>query len=250
MNGVVSENIDSDDDEPTGLQPKHLPDIMTTCEEDVLIKEYLKGQVGQTADYCIVGGRSNCRWYAYYVYNYIIENILNPMRKYYYIMVLFLLCVNTGCTLIFPQKMPDDVHINPDKCIALGLGSDNCAVYRFPNDEKTRRIFNQWWSHTKTLGTNSLVPYTRPKYRIYFSQQLKVYFCEHNNHGLVMIYSGKKKDGDPFFYKKANKYDIALMNHVRDIVKKTKRLSDSEAESLGLKCNKHFSYSPEMYHDE
>lgn len=78
-NGVVSRNNEPEDD-PTGLQPEHLPDIKTTCIEDILIKEYLKGQVGQTADYCIVGGKNNCRWYAYYVYKYIIEKILNPRR--------------------------------------------------------------------------------------------------------------------------------------------------------------------------
>lgn len=167
------------------------------------------------------------------------------MRKYHYMMVLFFLCFSTGCSLIFQQKMPNDVHINSNKCIALGLGSSNYAVYRFPDDAKTRQIFNQWWNHTKTLGTNSIVPYTKPKYRIYFSQQLRVYFCEHNEHGLMMVYDGKKREGDPFFYKKANKYDIALMNHIRDIVRKTKRLPNSEAEILGLKCNNYFDYTPE-----
>lgn len=80
-NGVVLENNKEKEDKPTGKQPSHLPNIKTTCQEDMLIKQYLRGQVGQTADYCIVGGKNNCRWYAYYIYKYIIENIINPPRR-------------------------------------------------------------------------------------------------------------------------------------------------------------------------
>lgn len=78
-NGIIHE--DNEADNCTGNQPGHLPDIETTCQEDINIKVYFMGQNEQTANYIIIGGKSNCRWYAYYVYNYVIKNIINPMRR-------------------------------------------------------------------------------------------------------------------------------------------------------------------------
>lgn len=107
--------------------------------------------------------------------------------------------------------------------------------------KKTRNIFNQWWSHTKRMGTNSIFPWALPEYRIYFSKQLTVYFTDVDEI-IVFEYSGNKRDGDTIFYKKANKYDIALMNHIRNIVDTQKRLPESEAKRLGEKCANYFDY--------
>ena len=79
-NGRVSEN-NTDDYRETGDKPEHLPDIETTCGQDMEILEYLKGQVGQTANYCAIGGKSNCRWYAYYLYEQIKKNIIQSGQK-------------------------------------------------------------------------------------------------------------------------------------------------------------------------
>jgi len=78
-NGVVSPNNDPVKDREIG-SPSHLPDIKTNCAEDIAIKAHFEGQVGQTADYWFVGGKANCRWYAYYMYNYVIREIINPSR--------------------------------------------------------------------------------------------------------------------------------------------------------------------------
>lgn len=87
-NGIITDNnqgINPDNDKQTyvetGNKPDHLPDIETNCAEDEKILTYFQGQIGQTADYTLFGAKSNCRWYAYYVYNYIINNIINPGRQ-------------------------------------------------------------------------------------------------------------------------------------------------------------------------
>ena len=77
-NGVVTTN-NAVTDRETG-KPGHLQDIKTSCAEDIAIKSHFEGQVGQTADYWFVGGKANCRWYAYYMYNYVIREIINPSR--------------------------------------------------------------------------------------------------------------------------------------------------------------------------
>ncbi len=78
-NGVVTENNHPKDDRETGSQ-SHLPDIKTSCGEDMAILAHFEGQVQQTADYYFVGNKANCRWYAFYMYNYVIKNIINPGR--------------------------------------------------------------------------------------------------------------------------------------------------------------------------
>lgn len=77
-NGVVTTN-NAVTDRETG-KPGHLQDIKTSCAEDIAIKSHFEGQVGQTADYWFVGGKANCRWYDYYMYNYVIREIINPSR--------------------------------------------------------------------------------------------------------------------------------------------------------------------------
>lgn len=93
------------------------------------------------------------------------------------------------------------------------------------------------------MGTNSLVPYTAPKYRFYFSKQLMIYFWEDNDY-IAISYTGKERRGDRRFYKRANMYDIALMEHIRDIVRTRDKLPDGEAEKTARQWADFFDYSP------
>lgn len=132
----------------------------------------------------------------------------------------------SSCRLLISQQIPDDVVVRDDKYVAVGLGSSIKELYHWPNDEYHKQLFNQWWRHTKRMGTNSMMPYTVSQYRLYFSRELYIAF-DHDNSGYIMFsYSGNKLYGDMRFIRNVRASDRALLRECMKIARTASKINN------------------------
>lgn len=146
----------------------------------------------------------------------------------------------------FSQKVPSDVIVNQnaeERCISLGSGSSIFAVSKWPNTEESQKIFNEWWSHAKRMGTRPFLLPDNAPYRMYFSQQLWISFAD--DYYITYHYHGKKDVG-PLCFRRTNKYDKALFQYLLKEIDKRQNISRDEAEILSKKCMPYFEYADQL----
>ena len=140
-----------------------------------------------------------------------------------YILPIFMIILSS-CRLLISQQIPNDVVVEDVKYVAVGLGNKVYELYNWPNDEYHKQLFNQWWKKTRRMGTNSIVPYTIFRYRLYFSRELCIAF-NYDGH-IMFVYRGNKLDGDKRFFRRVYTSDRKLLEECVKLAKTSSKINN------------------------
>lgn len=138
---------------------------------------------------------------------------------------LALICFSS-CNYLMSQRIPNDVKIEQAKYVAVGVGSDASHLYKWPDDEYHTKLFDQWRNETKYMGTNSIVPYTDGKYKLYFSPSMYIsFFGDSDSDYIMFVYYGDTIDGSGCFVRKVEPEDKALIREIINIAESSKKIN-------------------------